>query len=587
MNAAVIEEPTKDVGEYIDAFRRRRGTILAISAIIFCLGSIVAFVWPPTYRSAATILIEEQEVPSELVQSTVTSYALQRIEEIKQRVMTRNKMMEIVEKYNLYPDERRRETTEQVIGRMRDDISVNPISAEVMDPRSGRPGIATIAFTLAYRGETASKVQKVASEITTMYLQENLQTRTSKASETYKFLSDEAQRLSDEISLLEAKLATFKETNVHSLPELQQLNTSLMERTERAVDETKNQIRALEDRKIYLEGQLTLIDPHGENVLTSPSARLKALRTEYIALLAKYSDSHPDTMRLKREIEALERETGQIDISSAILEQLAMLGTELTTARERYSDEHPDVVRLTQAIDRLEQDLQASEANTDTPARESTPDNPAYVTLQSQLNQTVGEIQSLHTKVGQLEEKLADLESRLVETPQVEREYRALNRDYENAVIKYQEIKAKQLQAQVAQQLEAESKGERFTLIDPAALPEEPISPNRPAIIFLSLVLAIGSGIGFAAIGESMDSTVRGVKGVLASVQVAPLSVIPYMANDGEVAKNKQKTAIMIGSAIIGLVAVLLLAHIFWTPLDVLWFKALRRASIETGIDFE
>lgn len=581
-----MDETNKDISDYLDAILRRRVSIGVIATSIFIIGCLVAILWPATYRSAATILIEEQEIPSELVRSTVTSYALQRIEEIKQRVMTRSRMMEIIEQYDLYSDERKRETTEEIISRIRNDITMEPISADVIDPISGRPTAATIAFKLAFKGENPAKVQKVANDLTSMYLEENLKTRATKASETYKFLTDEANRLSDEISRREAKLAEFKEANLNRLPELKSLNTTLMERTERELDSVKSEIQSLHDRQIYLEGQLTLIDPHGENVQMSPSARLKALRTEYIALRARYSDDHPDVQRMKREIEGLERKIGVVDDSDAIQQQLAALNNDLVGLQERYSDDHPDVVRLKQTIAGLEADLAKSDSASQradlTPA---SPDNPAYVTLQSQLNQTQGEIANAESRRGQLEKKLAQLEKRLIETPQVEREFQILNRGYQNAVTKYQEIKAKQLQAEIAQQLEAERKGERFTLIDPAALPEEPISPNRPAILFLSLVLALGGGLGYALAVESMDSSVRGVKGVVQAVRVAPLAVIPYLENDREVSMGKRRNLAAVAGTLAIVVVALLLIHYFWTPLDVLWFKALRRASTTTGID--
>ena len=146
-------EQTLDLGDYFAAFRRRRGMIALIAGTVFILGLITAFVWPPTYESSATILIEEQEIPVEMVQTTVTSYAGQRIQVISQRVMTRANLLEIMDKYALYVDERKRETTEEVLDTMRKDIKVDMVQADVMDPRSGRPMAATIAFTVGFEGE--------------------------------------------------------------------------------------------------------------------------------------------------------------------------------------------------------------------------------------------------------------------------------------------------------------------------------------------------------------------------------------------------------------------------------------------------
>jgi succinoglycan biosynthesis transport protein ExoP len=137
--AEMALEQTLDLGDYLAAFRRRRGLILLIAGIIFIIGLIAASVWPPTYLSSATILIEEQEIPNELIQSTVTSFAAQRIQVISQRVMARSNLLKIVEEYNLYEEDLQRDTTEVVLAKMRDDIGIDMITAEVVDPRTGRP----------------------------------------------------------------------------------------------------------------------------------------------------------------------------------------------------------------------------------------------------------------------------------------------------------------------------------------------------------------------------------------------------------------------------------------------------------------
>ena len=220
------------------------------------LGLITAFVWPPTYQASATILIEEQEIPTELIQSTVTSYAAQRIQVISQRVMSRTNLLEVIEKYDLYERDRRLKTIEEVLLNMREDINLDMINAEVMDPRTGRPTAATIAFTLGYKSESPQQALKVANELTTLYLDENLKSRTEKAAETYDFLTIESDRLSEEIASLEKALAEFKERNINTLPELRDLNSQILERTEREIVDLDTQIRALEERKIYLGGQL-------------------------------------------------------------------------------------------------------------------------------------------------------------------------------------------------------------------------------------------------------------------------------------------------------------------------------------------
>lgn len=577
-------EQSLDLGDYLSAFKRRRVTIALVAVMVFILGLITAFVWPPTYQSVATILIEEQEVPVQLIQSTVTSYATQRIQVISQRVMTRSNLTDIIEKYNLYESERKRQTMEEVLADMREDIGIDMITADVLDPRTGRPAAATIAFTIAFVGENPKMVQKVASELTTLYLNENLKTRTEKAEETYVFLTEEAKRLSEEISRLEAALAEFQERNAKQLPELKDLNTLVINRSQSEMDEIDRKIQSLEEQNVYLGGQLALLEPYGSDKVMSPSERLDALRTQYISLSSRYSPDHPDVVSTRREIQALEKETGDYGSSEELRKQLDALQKELDMAEQVYTQEHPDVKSLKRQIAALEEELRNPSASTarrqETPVN---PDNPAYVNLQTQIAAANTEIRSLKNRRTQLADKIADYEKRLEETPQVEREFRRITRDLANATARYQEIKAKQMTAEVGKSLEKERKGERFTLIDPPVLPEEPISPNRPAIIFLSLVLALGAGIGSAAIAESMDSAVRGAKGLTAIQQMAPLAVIPYLDTAAETMQQKRRRIILIASIIGGIVIILALVHFLVSPLDVLWFRGLRKADILVG----
>ena len=153
----------KTLRDYLDVLRRYRsaGLIVALSALLITV--VIAMVWPSVYRSSATILIEQQEIPKDLVRSTVSTYADQRIQIIKQRVMTRTNLAEIIKKYDLYPKQRRRDPMETVIEDMRDDIQINTVSADVVDPLNGRPTQATIAFTLAYENESPQLAHQAAA----------------------------------------------------------------------------------------------------------------------------------------------------------------------------------------------------------------------------------------------------------------------------------------------------------------------------------------------------------------------------------------------------------------------------------------
>jgi hypothetical protein len=160
----------------------------------------------------------------------------------------------------------------------------------------------------------------------------------------------------------------------------------------------------------------------------------------------------------------------------------------------------------------------------------------------------------------------------------MEREFLNLMRDYNNAREKYKDIKTKQMEAQVGQELEKEHKGERFSLVDPAQFPEAPIKPNRPVIILLGLIFSFGSSLGYAAISEALSNTVRR-RSLATDLGTVLLSVIPYAANKEDVDRKQRTRKMAITAAAVSLVIVVILAHFLWTPLDVLWFKGLRKAD--------
>jgi capsular polysaccharide biosynthesis protein len=164
--------------------------------------------------------------------------------------------------------------------------------------------------------------------------------------------------------------------------------------------------------------------------------------------------------------------------------------------------------------------------------------------------------------------------------PQVEREYLDLNRDHENSLKSYQDIKAKQLDARVSQEMEKDSKGERFSLIDPPDLPQKPHSPNRPAILFLGLILSLGGGLGYAGIRESMDSSVKSARGLAGLLSAPLLSVIPYMENVADRRKKSLFRLSLVVMVLVAIVVALLLINWLWMPLDVLWYSLLRKLGM-------
>jgi len=577
----------KQLQDYLASFKRRKRPFLLIAGSILALSLLLALFLPPTYRAAAIILIEEQEIPTELVRSTITTFAAQRLQTINQRVMTRANLERIIQKFDLYADDRKREPTEEIIKEMREDLAFEPISAEVVDPRTGQPSKATIAFSVSYEGRHPELVQKVANEVTSLYLEENLKSRTQKTAETSDFLQEETRQMGEYVSQMESKLAAFKEAHIHSLPDQKQLNLQFMQRHEDELTNIDNQMRSLEERKVYLEGQLSLVKPEspiasstGERIM-SPSDRLKSLQTVYLSMSSKYGEKHPDVVNMRHELEALERETGGADSGIDQVKELTRLRTELTVLTDKYSANHPDVVKLQKQVSAVEASIKKQ--STTAAVRKvaaNQPDNPAYITLQTQRDTAVQDMATLLKKKRELQAKLNDYERRLSEAPDVERQYLAILRDYENAETRYRELKAKEMAANIAGQLEKKSKGERFSVIEPPMLPEKPIKPNRPAIAFLGFILSLAGGIGYILLMENMDHSVRGGRNVAALTGYPPLAVIPLLQTEREETAQTRMRWIIVGVVAAALLLAVFLIHWLWRPLDVLWYQAMRKLEL-------
>jgi uncharacterized protein involved in exopolysaccharide biosynthesis len=507
--------------------------------------------------------------------------------------MTTTNLLDIMRRYKLYPREQKTEPREVLIEQMRDDIGMNMISANVIDPRSGHPTQATIAFSVSYDSRSPELALKVANELTTLYLNENLMNRKQLTRDTASFLSSEADRLNAEIADLEKKLAIFKATHVDNLPELSQLNLQLVDRTEQELRDTETRIRSLDDQTTYLKAQLAQINPTsqlfsstGERILSSAD-RLKALRTQLASLSALYAPDHPDVVRTKREIEGLEREVRAPQPLNDVARRLEDARSELAGARQRYSADHPDVLRLERTVAGLEETLRSAPQAAADGAEEQggvasadPPDNPAYIQIRAQLESAENDRRSLDGKRTELRAKIAEFDRKMAQSPQVEREYRALSRDYENARAKYQDVRGKQMEAELAQNLEADRKGERFTLIEPPLPPEKPISPNRALILVLGALLAFGAGFATVAVLENLDTTIRGRKDLTDLLDTPPLAVIPRIQTSVEKLQGRARWRTAMIGAVGGFVTMLLALHFLYRPLDVLWFTVLRRLGV-------
>jgi uncharacterized protein involved in exopolysaccharide biosynthesis len=598
---ATIERPSLLI-TYLSAMRHRRVWLISAFAFGLVVAVLLALLLPAKFRSAGTILIEQQEMPQDFVRSTITSYADQRVQVISKRVMTTETLMNIVRRYDLYPKLRAAGTREALLKQMSKDIGLKMISADVIDPRSGRPTSATIAFEVSYTSVNPELAAKVANELTTLYLSENLNNRTQTARDAAQFLESEGDRLNRHIGELEADLAKFKDKHSQQLPELTTLNMQLMDRVEEELRTQEARKSSLEQQRVYLEAQLVQLKPNsaifsetGERILSSAD-RLKMARSQLDSAKAVYGRDHPDVIRLQREVSGLEQGVSAAEAARSVPTGAAFDGNDLkrrlqsaqaalALAESRYGPEHPDRIRLQREVESLQAQVAAAAgADTAAPATNTSrklkpieADNPAYVQIQAQLSGTVNDIDATDEQIRKLRVQVAEYRQNLSLGPQVEQQYRELLRDYDNTKLKYMEVRSKETEAKAAQNLETDRKGERFTLIDPPLPPEEPVSPNRRLIIALGLLLSVGLAVGLLYLLENVDRSVRGRFDLLSLTGVPPLALVPHIQTDSDRRAERRRMRLVVTGAMASLTIAVALTHFLYRPLDVLWFTLARR----------
>ncbi|MCP5380898.1 MAG: lipopolysaccharide biosynthesis protein [Kordiimonadaceae bacterium] len=518
--------------DYLAILKRRYLYLIIPFVIVLAVSIGVALLMAPVYQSTGTIMVESQQIPDNFVQSTVTSYADERIGVITQRVMIRENLLRIIDKFNLFGDDRRSVPASDLVERMRNMVSVEIISADVQGQKNN--GKTAIAFKISVEHSKPNLAFSVANEFVTLFLDENVRNRISRASETTDFLNNETTKLKDQLEDIENQVADYKQQNSSALPEHLDLRINQRERAVRAAEDIDLSIKTLESQKSLLEIDLSS-------------------RT--------YSTDN-----------------GQSEISANPEQELAKLEAQLAEKSTIYGDAHPDIVSLKRKISQLREKIASGGGSDDGNSQEIVGD-PVAAKIQARIASIDDTIKSQLALKKDLEKNIADLEKTIIQTPQVERGLRALTRNYENALAQYESIKAKLMDAQLSESLEEEKKAERFLVLEPPVLAEKPIRPNRQKIIMLGFLLAIAAGFGAIFLIEMIDGSVYGMARLTEAVQQQPLANIPYIETWEETTQNKNRIKIIAGFSVASIVCALVLVHFLYLPLDIFFFKVWSRIS--------
>ena len=444
--------------DWLGILIRRRYWLVVPAVIGTLIAAVVAMVMDPVYESSATILIESQQIPTSLVASPVTSYADERIAKIRQQILSRSNLLELIERNKLYPKERNSKPLSEVIELMKNAIRVDLVSAETGP--NGRGAKATIAFTLAFNYSDPQTTQSVTDQLTAMFIDADVRRRTEQASGTAAFLTRRADELQQRLLKMETEIAAVRQRYNGALPD---------------------QVIAGSQSSATMRGELARIDLELQSVMAS-NASLAAQM------------SQPE-------------DQAQTELSRAE-DNLARL-----TAI--YSDSHPDVRAAREVVGRLRQVAP--------PARS------ARAVLAAELQSGRSRAGALNQRRAEVEAQVSNGDRMLSLSPQAAYELNNRQRDYENLKEQYQSIRDRQLEAQVAANLEAEEKGERFTLVEASSMPDEPVRPNRPMIVLFGLLAGIGVGLASVLALELFTKSIYSPSAMAELTGAPPLSILPMI----------------------------------------------------------
>ena len=413
---------------------------------------------------------------------------------------------------------------------------------------------ASIAFTLSFESEDPNIAQQVANRLTDLYLAENDKTRQEKAAGTTQFLGEQAQKLYGDVQMLEKRLLDLRSKYNGSLPEQFAMNTQLLNQAQAQLMQLRSDQQILGDKKSYLQSQLGTISPYtpmtSNGRPATPQAQLMDLELQYSDLSGRYGAKHPDVVRLQRQIEVMRKQIGGVDTRSLDQAKYSTLQAQLNEALQRYGEKHPEVQRLRRQLDEMKAQMDAAPAPSITPPA-GPPDNPMYLQLQNQLADADSQLRGVTERAAALETNVAELQKRILQTPTVEAEYSSLQSQHQVALQRYQNFKDKEADAQVAETMEQQSKGETFSVIEPPQYPDVPERPNRRLLmavgVFMTAMLAAAAMVGV----DMLDPRIYEPKSLMAAFGEMPLATVPYIRTSDELRGRRLR---MIGVASVAVI---------------------------------
>lgn len=523
------------IQDYLSIARRRALPIALTFCAVLAASVLVVLKMPRVYQSTGTLLVEGPPIATEVVRSAVPGNAEQLVLALRQRIMTRESLLRIATEHQVFDTAQGGGLKDtDVANAMRANIDVNVLIGNM--PSWERP-TNNFAFTVSFQHGKPEKALEVTSALIQLFLKSSVQERVRQASRANDFLSQEADRVKSQLEDLERRIAAYKRAQGSATSDGQAMALASIQSLEsdlRAAErEHRLALDQLQTLQVELAGARAGVLAPGTVTTTGPSIaeqELERARSELARMRGVSTEDHPDVRALRRKIDLLER---------ALRDETAAV----TPAREAI------VAQKKLAVSRLEAQRDTAKARAELLADQ-----------QKSLRSAINQQRSLVSRA-----------------PQVERDLAALQRDHDAARVKYEDLRAKQMSAQVVENLEGEQQGERFKLLEPPLMPEYPIKPDRKKLLLTGFLLALAAAAGVVVLLEIIFARVRGVNSVTALTGQRPMVVIPYITSTSEVRSSQVLRVRLIGLAV-GLVLIgLAVIHIFVVPLNTLLISLLSR----------
>jgi polysaccharide chain length determinant protein (PEP-CTERM system associated) len=510
-----------DVEDFIDILRRHKGWIFGPFLLTLVASVVGVYLWPDSYDSVAVVKIVPQQVPQNMVQSSISSDLADRINSMATTVLSRNVLTTIINNFDLYKSERKRVPMEDVIDNiMRKDIHITPMMA-------GSNGRSVPAFTVQFSYSDRMLANKVVQDVVGRFIAENQTNRSNATTETTQFLKDQSDQAKKDLEALEEKLSQFRVQNNGRLPD--------------QVDMNYRQLQALQTNYQFLTTSKNRAEMDKLSLETNLRVE-KARKTELTRETPQAAAAIAASMKSERMLEA-ERD-------------IRVLEDGLAVARQRFTEAYPDVQNIKNRLALAKQrkvEIQKDEAENKTVVVPAAP-LAANRQLQLEVMDVDGNVQRLEsasrakdleiadldTQIKQVQAGIGKVEAQITAAPLGEQQYGDLLREREIAKEKYINLDARLSTAEISRDMEFRGQGEQLQLLDAASLPQNPTQPKRPMVVGVGAGLGLLLGMVFAAAREVKDTSLKNLKDVRAYTQMTILGSIPLLENDFVVRRRRR-----------------------------------------------